>query len=329
MEHRLRSIIIPLMKLFFLSFAFFFLIQTGMYISQLAPEKRSELAMNIFPWLFTHEVVAMAGEVNYPIDDVTLTQGIIFAEQQHLADAEAASGRVLDGTGRNGEAGSGQQATTPILSISAPVGAHKSSTKVAYLTFDDGPSDITPQVLDILHRYGIEATFFVIGNQAESRPDTIRRIHSEGHLIGNHTYSHRYRQIYASPLAFIQDLQQGEEVLNQLLNERPKHVRAPGGTLGNMSSELIKQLTSQGYVLHDWNVDSKDTSAPIVGAESIRMQVLRQAADKQNAVILFHDGPGKITLPSALPAIIEGLKKQGFMFKSLDHIERPVVMYQN
>ncbi|MZP28503.1 polysaccharide deacetylase family protein [Heliobacterium undosum] len=341
MEHKMRDLGIPLMKLFMLSFAFFFLIQTGMYISQLSPEKRSQLAMNIFPWLFADEVVAMAGEVNYPIDDVGLTQGIIFAEQQHPPESYQSvappSGAPMttqseDVTEKGEQKPGGERLLStiaPVTPISASVAGAKQSGKVAYLTFDDGPSDITPQVLDILDKYKVQATFFVIGGQADARPDLIRRIRSEGHLIGNHTYSHRYRQIYSSPTAFIQDLQQAEEVLNRLLDERPKHVRAPGGTRGNMSAELIKRLTEQGYVLHDWNVDSRDTAAPVVSAESIHGQVMRQVVDKENAVILFHDGPGKITLPVALPAIIEELKKQGFAFKSLEHIARPVVMYQH
>ncbi|WP_187147775.1 polysaccharide deacetylase family protein [Heliomicrobium modesticaldum] len=332
MEHKMRDLGIPLMKLFMLSFAFFFLVQTGMYISQLSPEKRSQLAMNIFPWLFADEVVAMVGEVNDPIDDVDLTQGIIFAEHQSVPEDDQSvaspSGAPIatqleEVTGKEDQKPGGEVLLSPV----APVA--KRSAKVAYLTFDDGPSDITPQVLDILDKYKVQATFFVIGSQADARPDLIRRIRSEGHLIGNHTYSHRYRQIYSSPTAFIQDLQQAEEVLHRLLDERPKHVRAPGGTKGNMSVEFIKRLTEQGYVLHDWNVDSRDTAAPVVGAESIYGQVLRQVADKEKAVILFHDGPGKISLPVALPAIIEELTKQGFAFKSLEHIARPVVMYQH
>ncbi|MTV50270.1 polysaccharide deacetylase family protein [Heliobacillus mobilis] len=201
--------------------------------------------------------------------------------------------------------------------------------KVAYLTFDDGPSEITPMVLDILKQHNIKATFFVIGNRVEAYPELVKRIVSEGHLVGNHTYSHKYKYIYSSPESFFEDLYHAEEVLNNTIGIKPKVIRAPGGTRGNFSEALAKKLLEQGYLIHDWNVDSKDSSAPVVSADRIRGQVSRQTANKNSVVILFHDGAGKNTLPVALPSIIEDLKVQGFVFKSLDEIPHPIIaMYQ-
>lgn len=197
--------------------------------------------------------------------------------------------------------------------------------KVAYLTFDDGPSEVTPLVLDILKEYQVPASFFVIGSQVEGYPEIVQRAHWEGHLIGNHTYSHKYRQIYAGSKAFFADLDRAEAVLMQVIGEQPRIIRAPGGTRGNFTFELAGAVLASGYQLYDWNVDSRDTAAPLVAAEIIRDQVLRQAADKAEAIILLHDGPGKITLPKALPGIIEGLQQQGFVFSVINEDTTPIV----
>ena len=83
----------------------------------------------------------------------------------------------------------------------------KENKKIAYLTFDDGPSrTVTPQILDILAKYDIKATFFVVGKYAEKNPDILRRIYEEGHVIGNHTYSHNYNYIYKNVSNFVREL---------------------------------------------------------------------------------------------------------------------------
>lgn len=207
--------------------------------------------------------------------------------------------------------------------------SHVEKSKISYLTFDDGPSDVTPMVLDVLHKYKIPASFFVIGSQVEAYPEIVQRIAQEGHLVGNHTYSHKYRLIYASSQAFFQDLYKAEDVLSHVIGQRPKIIRAPGGTRGNFTDSLATKLKEKGYVFHDWNVDSRDSSAPLVSAEVIRNQVLQQSSGKERVVILLHDGPGKTTLPQALPGIIEGLLQQGFVFKPIDETIEPIVaMYQ-
>ncbi|QGG46931.1 polysaccharide deacetylase family protein [Heliorestis convoluta] len=202
----------------------------------------------------------------------------------------------------------------------------KQSQKIAYLTFDDGPSDITPRVLDILKHYQIPATFFVIGRQVENHVETTKRIVAEGHALGNHTYSHQYRQIYSSVEAFMQDLQKAENLLDKIVQQRPSIIRAPGGTQGNFSPALVKRLLESGYIIHDWNIDARDTSAPLVSAAYIEKQVLEQAKNKDSIIVLFHDGPGKVTLPQALPAIIEGLIQEGYTFQIIDDTTKPVVL---
>ncbi|KAB2954156.1 polysaccharide deacetylase [Heliorestis acidaminivorans] len=203
---------------------------------------------------------------------------------------------------------------------------YKEQQKTAYLTFDDGPSEITPLVLDILKHYQIPATFFVIGKQVENHIEITERIVNEGHQIGNHTYSHQYSRIYSNPDAFMQDLWKAEEILYNVIQERPRIIRAPGGTQGNFTKLLVERLYANGYIFHDWNIDARDTSAPLVSAQRIQREVIQQAQNKDRIIVLFHDGPGKITLPEALPEIIEYLILEGFTFKVIDEDTEPVIL---
>ena len=90
-------------------------------------------------------------------------------------------------------------------------------SKIAYLTFDDGPSlKATPLILDILNEYDIKATFFVLGSMAENNPDMLKRIHEEGHKIGNHSYSHNYKYIYKSVDNFLEDCKSFQKIIDDL-----------------------------------------------------------------------------------------------------------------
>ncbi|QGG49070.1 polysaccharide deacetylase family protein [Heliorestis convoluta] len=287
---------LPLMKLFLLSMSFFLLIQSVSYLYQLAPERRTEIISSITTSSFSTGVVAMAEE-----RVASETDAILWEEVEEESSA-----------------------LTILIKEEDELVEETVEKKTVYLTFDDGPSSITPFVLDILQAYNVPATFFVIGNQVERYPEIVQRMVDDGHLVGNHTYSHRYRVIYASPQAFIDDLVKSEEVLYNTIGIRPNIVRAPGGTQGNVSKALAKILVEQGYILHDWNVDSRDSKTSLVPAAYIQKQVHMQTMNKKSAVILFHDGVGKTTLPVALPPIIEDLQSRGFTFKTLDEHPQPI-----
>ncbi|MCP1358198.1 polysaccharide deacetylase family protein [Aneurinibacillus migulanus] len=198
--------------------------------------------------------------------------------------------------------------------------------KVAYLTFDDGPSSNTSAILSILDHYKIKATFFVIGNQSERGKHMYKRIVAEGHAIGLHSYSHEYRTIYVSPTAFHQDFNQIRELVYQLTGQKPNIIRFPGGSNNHISRKyggknlmhtLIQQMTREGYRYFDWNVDSRDAERVTQSRDIIIQSVLQGSKNKQKAIILLHDSQVKTTTVEALPAIIEGLRKQGFSFDVL------------
>lgn len=196
--------------------------------------------------------------------------------------------------------------------------------KVCYLTFDDGPSDNTLRILEILARYNVKATFFVT-NYAQSKIEYVPQIHAAGHTIGLHTQSHNYAQIYSSVDAYFADLNAISAKVKELTGVDSKVIRFPGGGSNGVSrkycpgimSTLTRMVTEMGYTYFDWNVSSEDASAALVSASKITNAVLNGALNKNSICVLMHDAAGKTTTVDALPAIIEGLAAQGYTFQPL------------
>lgn len=185
-----------------------------------------------------------------------------------------------------------------------------------YLTFDDGPSNLTAQVLDILHKEGITASFFVLGNQAELKGKLIKRAVNEGHTVGNHTYNHVYKELYGSFEQFWKQVEQTDGILRKITGQENMLLRAPGGTYSNFDAFYYYLLDSAGYRLFDWNVDSGDAVRKSVPAAEIVANVKRSTL-RDKMVVLMHDGIGHEETVKALPQIIAYYKAKGYAFKSL------------
>ena len=195
--------------------------------------------------------------------------------------------------------------------------------KVAYLTFDDGPSNNTHQILDILKQNNIKATFFVLGSQVEVFPETTNRIYNEGHYIANHGYSHKYSEIYQSPEQVLNEFNQCNQIVAKTINvpEYNSHLfRFPGGSVGGKYAELKKQaitLLEQNDILHiDWNSLTGD-SEKVNPTEEYLMDNLQKTTEGKNSlVILMHDAQAKKITAETLPKVIEYLQQQGYSFES-------------
>lgn len=192
--------------------------------------------------------------------------------------------------------------------------------KKVYLTFDDGPDDInTPMLLDVLDSYGVKATFFLIGTNIEKHPGLVREIVKRGHAIGNHTYNHKYDDIYSGNDSFIRSIRINEEIIYQTVGLRPHIIRDPGGKVRN--NTMIRQALAQNkYWLSEWNVDSYDSRKPTLTAPQIIENIRGQAQNSKvwsQMVILMHDGKGHNNTVRALPTIIEMLINEGFTFEVL------------
>ena len=197
----------------------------------------------------------------------------------------------------------------------AKINPVKSSGKKVYLTFDDGPSSNTDQILDILKDYDVKATFFVVGKTDERSVKAYQRIVEEGHTLAMHSYSHKYDEIYESKEAFARDLNSLQEYLYETTGVWPRIYRFPGGSSNTVSKvdmqELIEYLTDIGITYFDWNVASGDAVSRTLPAETIVNNCLSGIEKQKESVILMHDASNKGTTIEALPQIIEAIQEQG------------------
>lgn len=200
--------------------------------------------------------------------------------------------------------------------------APNTGSKVCYLTFDDGPSENTVKILDILKKANAKASFFVIST---SKLSYIKRAYNEGHTIGLHANSHDYSKIYKSDKAYFDDLTKIGNKVKNLIGVETKIIRFPGGSSNLVSkkyskgimSRLAKQVTAKGYVYVDWNVDSTDASAAKRPKASIVKSIQTYSRNKGDICILMHDTSAKTTTVDALPEIICHLRGQGYRFEAL------------
>lgn len=193
-----------------------------------------------------------------------------------------------------------------------------------YLTFDDGPSKLTPQVLDILKAEDVKATFFVLGQLAESRKELLKRINDEGHAIGNHTYSHNYSKLYTSFSTYWNEIQKTENILDEIVGKRPSIVRTPGGTYKNWDPFYFFYMDQADYIVYDWNIDSGDSKRVGVPSNEI-IQNVKKSKLNNKLILLMHDGTGHENTVKALPEIIHYYKEKGYQFSRLTEEIEPVI----
>ena len=184
--------------------------------------------------------------------------------------------------------------------------------KKVYLTFDDGPSQYTDDILDILEDYDVKATFFVNGH--EGFEAQYLRIALEGHSLGMHSYSHVYSSVYSDLDGFAEDLYQIQSLIRDITGQECKLYRFPGGSSNAVHhipmAECIEYLDAKGIRYFDWNVSGGDALSEPHSASQIVNDVCAQvkAIDNDTVVILLHDAAGKRSTVEALPVIIEKLQ---------------------
>lgn len=165
--------------------------------------------------------------------------------------------------------------------------------KVIYLTFDDGPSGYTAQLLDVLKKYDVKATFFVVNSPNIS---IVKRMAEEGHSIGLHSTNHKYSQIYTSEEAFYADMYKLQAIVAEYTGENTYLVRFPGGSSNTVSrrycegimTQLTQSLPENGFRYFDWNVSSSDASSATT-AEEVYRNVINGVSGKKVSIVLQHD----------------------------------------
>lgn len=189
------------------------------------------------------------------------------------------------------------------------------SQKQIYLTFDDGPSQNTDEILDILKEYDVKATFFVLGKTDERSVRAYQRIVAEGHTLAMHSYSHKYDEIYESKESFAEDLTKLQDYLYQITGVLPRFYRFPGGSSNTVSKvdmqELIAYLNENGITYFDWNIASGDAVSGQLSTETIVENCVTKLDSTNECMILMHDAAEKKTTVEALPEIIQIIQDRG------------------
>ena len=187
--------------------------------------------------------------------------------------------------------------------------------KQIYLTFDDGPSQNTDEILDILKEYDVKATFFVVGKTDERSVQAYQRIVAEGHTLAMHSYSHKYDEIYESKESYVEDLTKLQDYLYQITGILPRFYRFPGGSSNTVSKvdiqELIAYLNENGITYFDWNIASGDAVSTPLSAEVIVENCVTKLDSTNECMILMHDATEKETTVEALPEIIRTIQDRG------------------
>ena len=188
----------------------------------------------------------------------------------------------------------------------------KTAEKFMALTFDDGPNEhYTPQVLELLAQYKAPATFFIIGKNIKGNESILKKIDAEGHIIGNHSYSHSYWVDFKSVRGFNKELNQTTEIVYQLLGKKMRLFRPPYGVI---TPSLVGASKLLDYFIIGWNIRSFDTTKDSV-------QIITQRIEKKikpGAIILLHDTNDKIV--QVLEKILIFAKENNYKIISLEQL---------
>jgi len=196
--------------------------------------------------------------------------------------------------------------------ISGAVESMQGAAHKVYLTFDDGPSVYTDDILDILAAYNVKATFFVVGKEESFNEEMLNRIVDEGHTLGLHSYSHKYAEIYESVEAFTADFKKLQDAVYEATGYRSHVYRFPGGSSNQVSQldmqEFVEYLESQKVQFYDWNVSAGDGASELLDVDTIVENCTRNITQRGTTIVLMHDSADKPTTMEALPKIIEKIQ---------------------
>ena len=249
--------------------------------------------------------------------------------QEELDAAEATIAAAEEEAIRKEAEAPDYQKLYPDFYAPQPYAATERKENTVYLTFDDGPSYCTDDVLDILAKKGVKATFFVVGQSREENIQRMRRIVEEGHAIGMHAFYHDYSSLYDSVESYLGDMYALFCQIKEVTGVTPTLFRFPGGSINGYNStlyqEMIAEMVRRGFVPHDWNVSSEDASSSRVSSSHIIDCVIGGVSGRSRSIVLFHDGGGKNSTVNALPQIIDRLQAKGFQMEALSSKTKPIL----
>ncbi len=204
--------------------------------------------------------------------------------------------------------------------------------KKVYLTFDDGPSDNTNELLDILDEYNVKATFFVVEEDGDHAAE-LKRIAEEGHTIGLHSQSHIYSKLYADLNSYKRDVKGVHDWVKRVTGIDTKLYRFPGGSSNAVSNvpieDCIEYLHDSGYEYYDWNALSKDAENAYLTPEQLNNNIMQSVrVNEGDSIVLMHDLDDQHATVEALPELIETLQSEGYELCQIDENTEPVQHFE-
>lgn len=214
----------------------------------------------------------------------------------------------------------------PDLYAEAPPAEYKEDSGTVYLTFDDGPSENMGDILHILNKYDIKATFFFCGGEDDISMERMKAAADAGHTVGIHSISHDYEKIYESVESYLADFYDTYKNIYEATGVKPQIFRFPGGSINNYNrltyKQIIAEMTRRGFVYYDWNVSGED-AVHDADWTSIYNNVLTGMENNTSdrSVILLHEKKQTVYV---LEDVIDRLIADGYNFGQLDNTVKPI-----
>lgn len=203
---------------------------------------------------------------------------------------------------------------------------HTGKKKTAYLTFDDGPSDNTRKILDVLSEKKAVATFFLVGNEiTPEREDIVKRTIDQGNAVGVHTFCHEKNKLYCNADSFFEDFQKATESIQKVTGKKPLLHRFPWGSNNGYVSSYVdalhEKLKEMGVKSFDWNVSGEDSIGGTVAQSTIYNNVKKDVSRYDEPIILLHDSATMDNTAAVIGQIIDYIKSEGYEFATLENRE--------
>lgn len=212
------------------------------------------------------------------------------------------------------------------FSIRAEVESNlETDVEVIYLTFDDGPSEYTEQLLDLLKAHHMKATFFMLGPEMERYPEVVKRIVEEGHAVGVHGISHEKDIFYKGIQGPVNEMNEANDILEEISGQRTSLARPPYGSSPYLTKKQAACLENAHYVVWDWNVDSRDWSYR--NAQRTFTHTIHDVKmlNKQPKVILLHDIKGVV---QTMTLFLDWMEKNHYTSSAITNDLPPVKLWR-
>jgi peptidoglycan/xylan/chitin deacetylase (PgdA/CDA1 family) len=255
-------------------------------------------------------------------EEITATEDGVVTDAPIVTETEDELSDLIDPT----FAAPAYQKLYPDLYAEAPT-EFTITKNAAYLTFDDGPSENTSDIVTILDSFDIKATFFFSGGDTAEDKRIMKLVADHGHTVAIHSLSHNYTQVYASVESFLEDFNNTYMSVYEATGVKPQIFRFPGGSVNNYNrfvyKEIIAEMTRRGFVYYDWNVSGED-AAETASWTSIYNYVLDGARlhSDDRAIILLHDSKARTV--TVVEDIIKAMQDMGYTFLPLENNVMPV-----